>query len=593
MLRTHNCGELTKKDAQKVVTLSGWMDSRRDHGGIIFVDLRDRYGKTQIVFDPSHNKKVHETSEKLRREDVLQVKGKVRPRGRGLENPKLATGEIEVLADEVNIFSKAETPPIEIDDFKPALEDARMKHRYLDLRRPIMQRNLMVRCNAMQAAREYLLQHNFIEIQTPLLVKHTPEGARDYVVPSRVHPGRFYSLPQSPQLYKQILMVAGFDRYFQLAICLRDEDLRQDRQPEHTQIDLEMSFVELEDLWTMWEGLIRHIFKKAIGVDVPTPFPRIPYHEAMAKYGIDKPDLRFGLELGDVTEEAKKSDYSILKSIVEHGGIAKVIAAPFEMTRKQIEEITEFAVMEGAKGLSWIRCNKKGEFESSITKFFNKKLLDDIAKKANAKKGSTLLFIADLPHITNAVLAKIRNRIGAELKLYNPNVFKFAWITDFPLFEWDFNEEKWTPAHHMFCMPEKEHVKFIQSDPGKVLCTQYDLTLNGVELGSGSLRITDPKIQKMVMEVAGFTEKEAEEKFGFLLEAFKYGVPPHGGIGLGLDRIAALMLGYNDIREVIAFPKTKTAECLMDGSPSTISERQMKELHIKSDIVKPGKSKST
>ncbi len=589
MMRTHNCGELTKKDDKKEVTLCGWNNSRRDHGGIIFIDLRDRYGKTQIIFDPSQHKEIHSIAEKLRHEDVLQIKGKVRLRGKGLENPKLATGEIEVLASAATVLSRAETPPIEIDDFKEASEEMRMKYRYLDLRRPVMQRNLLFRSKALQVAREYLLANNFIEIQTPLLVKTTPEGARDYVVPSRVHPGKFYSLPQSPQLYKQILMVSGFDRYFQLpAICLRDEDLRQDRQPEHSQIDLEMSFVEIDDLLLMWEGLIKHLFKKTLGVEIKTPLQRIPYSEAMEKYGSDKPDLRFGLELANVTDEAAKSDYGIFKAIVEHGGIVKCIAAPIDMTRKQIEEMIEFATGEGAKGLSWIKYTAKAEFESSIAKYFDKKLLEKITVKTGAKKGSTLFFVADIPVTANKVMSRIRLKLGNDLKLYNPKDFVFAWITDFPLFEWDYEEEKWTPAHHMFCLPRKEHIQFIRSDPGKVLCTQYDLTLNGVELGSGSLRITDPILQKEVMGVVGLPSNEAEQKFGFLMESFKYGVPPHGGVGLGLDRIVALMLGYNDIREVIAFPKTKNAECLMDGSPSDITERQFKELHIKVDVAKKG-----
>ncbi len=589
MLRTHTCGELRISDDKRDVSLCGWNDSRRDHGGIIFIDIRDRYGKTQIVFEPSHDKKVHAVAEKLRREDVIQVKGRVRPRGKGLENPNLSTGEIEVLVDNIGILNKSETPPLEINDFKISTEEMRMKYRYLDLRRPVMQRNLAVRSNAMQAAREFLTRNGFLEIQTPMLVRSTPEGARDYVVPSRVHPGKFFSLPQSPQLYKQILMVAGFDRYFQLPICLRDEDLRQDRQPEHTQIDLEMSFVELEDLWTAWEGLLKHIFKKSIGVDVQLPFPRISYAESMLRFGTDKPDTRFRLELCDVSEEAKKSDYGIIKSIVEHDGIVKCIAPNIEMSRKQIEDVTEFAVQNGAKGLSWIKYTKKGGFESSIVKYFDKKLLEKIIEKAKAKKGSTLLFVADHSPVVNAVLSKIRGRLGKELKLYDEKEFAFAWITDFPLFEWDYDEEKWAPAHHMFCMPKKEHLKFLKSDPGKVLCTQYDLTLNGVELGSGSIRITDPEIQKKVMEVIGISAAQAEEKFGFLLEAFKYGAPPHGGIGLGFDRIAALMLGYTDIREVIAFPKTKNAECLMDGSPSMLSDQQIKELSIKIDILKKEK----
>ena len=592
MLRTNTCGELTKKEIDKKVTLCGWNHARRDHGGVIFVDLRDRYGLTQAVFDPSHNKKVHAIAEHLKREDVLRVAGKVRYRGKGLENPKLHTGEIEIIADELEIISSSLTPPLEIDDKVEANEEIRLKYRYLDLRRPIMQQRLITRSKVAQAVREYFTSHDFIEIETPVLVKSTPEGARDYVVPSRVHNGKFYALPQSPQLYKQILMVAGLDRYFQLARCLRDEDLRTDRQPEHTQIDVEMSFVEVSDVHEMIEGLYKHIFKKVLGVELKTPFKKISYDESMEKYGIDKPDLRFGLELVDVSKAIKGCEFGVFNSILEHNGIVKVIVVPQELGRNELDAWIKFAQEHGAKGLAWMKVTGKGsdlKLESNIVKFFSAEIQKKILNATKAKTGSTLMFVADKPKLVNEVLTKIRLKLGHDLKLieeHDTKNFSFCWVTDFPLFEWNDDEEKWEPAHHMFCMPKKEDLAHLQSDPGKVKCTQYDLVLNGMELGSGSIRINDPKIQEEVMKVIGLTHEQAEKKFGFLLEAFKYGAPVHGGIGIGLDRTIALMLGLHDIREVIAFPKNKAAECPMDGSPSDVDDKQLKELGIKLDAVK-------
>ena len=579
--RTNTCGELSKEDVKKEAVLCGWVASSRDHGGIIFVDLRDRYGLTQVVFDPRNKKENHQEAGQLRREDVISIKGAVRARGEGLANPNLKTGEIEVLANEIEVLSKAETPPIEIEDRVDANEEMRLKYRYLDLRRPKMQRQLQIRHNASIAAREYLNSNRFLEVETPLLVRATPEGARDYIVPSRVNPGKFYALPQSPQIYKQILMVSGCDRYFQFARCLRDEDLRADRQPEHTQIDVEMSFVNAGDVMGMVEGLYKHMMKKVIGTDINYKFPKIPHKEAMDKYGCDKPDLRFALELKDVTEDAKNSDFQVFKGAEK----VKCISPEDKFSRNEIDDLIQFAISVGAKGMAWMRVTETG-LESNIVKFFSKGLQEKILKKTDAKKGSILFFIADKEKRANETLSKIRIEIAKRLGLIKEKDFRFCWVVDFPMFEWNEDEQKWDPSHHIFTAPKKAHHNIIEKDPKNVEADLYDLVLNGVELGSGSIRETDPEIQQRLMKVIGLTKEEARKKFGFMMDAFRYGVPPHGGMGLGFDRIVALMCGYNDIREVIAFPKNKDAECPMDGSPSEVEDKQMKELHIKVDLVK-------
>jgi len=579
--RTNTCGDLDKADIKKEVSISGWVNSRRDHGGIIFIDLRDRYGLSQIVFDPDHNKKDHKVAEGLRREDVISVSGKVRARGKGLENPKLKTGHIEILVDEINILNKAETPPLEIDDRVEANEDMRLKYRYLDLRRPKMQRHLLLRHNAAMATREYLNKNNFLEIETPILVRATPEGARDYIVPSRTNPGKFYALPQSPQLYKQILMVSGCDRYYQFARCLRDEDLRQDRQPEHTQIDLEMSFVGAEDVMDMVEGLYKFMMKKVLGHDIKNKFVKISHKDAMAKYGTDKPDIRFGLELNDVTDIVKKSDFQVFNKSEK----VKCINPEDKFSRNEIDNLIDFAISIGSKGMAWMRVTEKG-LESNIAKFFNKEIQKKLIDKVKAKKGSILFFIADKEKNSNEILSKLRVEVGKRLKLINEKDFKFCWVVDFPLFDWNEDEKRWEPSHHIFTAPKKEHLEFLDKDPSKVYADLYDLVLNGLELGSGSIRETNSKTQEKLMKVIGVSHEQAQKKFGFLIEAFKYGTPPHGGMGLGFDRIVALMCGYNDIREVIAFPKNKDAVCPMDGSPSDVSDDQLKELNIKVDMVK-------
>ncbi|MBN2454809.1 aspartate--tRNA ligase [Candidatus Woesearchaeota archaeon] len=581
MRRTNTCGQLTAKSIGKNVSIAGWVHSRRDHGGVIFIDLRDRYGFTQIVFDPSHNKKTHSEAEKLGREYVISVSGKVRARPAGMKNPKLKTGEIEVLVDELQIITKSKVPPIEIDDRIEANEETRLKYRYLDLRRPVMQNRIIMRHKAAQAVREYLNRNGFLEIETPVLIRSTPEGARDYIVPSRVNPGRFYALPQSPQLYKQILMIAGFDRYYQIARCLRDEDLRQDRQPEHTQVDIEMSFVEQEDVMDLVEGCCKYLLEVITGKKETKPFVKLKYAEAMEKYGSDKPDLRFGMELIDLSEIAKGSDFKVFKEAEQ----VKCVVSEKEFSRKEIDSLIEWAKENGAKGLAWMKVTGSG-LESSIVKFFGEKVQKELLEKTGAKKGNVIFFVADRPKVVAEILGKLRVELAERLKLIKPGELKFCWITNFPLFEWEEEENKWTYSHHPFVMPFPEQVKFIDKNPERVYGQLYDLVLNGMELGTGSIRINSPELQEKVLKTIGVSKADAEKKFGFLLEAYKYGAPVHGGIGWGFDRTVAMMLGLKDIREVIAFPKNKKAECPMDGSPSEVDDKQLKELHLKTDKIR-------
>jgi len=587
MKRTHTCGELAKKDNKKEVTLCGWTHSRRDHGGIIFIDIRDRYGLTQIVFDPKHNKKVHEKAEHLRREDVLQVKGKVRPRGKGLENPKLKTGAIEVLIDGLNILNKAETPPIEVDDRIEINEDMRLKYRYIDLRKPKMQHNLEIRHRAVKAVRDFFDKEGFMEIETPMLAKSTPEGARDYLVPSRVNPGKFYALPQSPQLFKQLLMVSGCDKYFQIVKCFRDEDLRADRQPEFTQIDVEMSFIDEEDIYNMHERLFKYLWKTVLNKDIKIPFPRLTYQQAMDRYGTDKPDIRFGLELTDITDIVKNSNFKVFTDNIKSGGIVKAINVKSSpLSRKEIDELISFVQIYDAKGLAWMKMSDKG-LESSVVKFFSDKVQKELIKKLKAVKGDLLLFVSDHKHfIVNDALGNLRVHLAKKLDLIPKDSYSFVWVTDFPLVEYDENEQRHMAVHHPFTSPKDEDLKLLDKEPEKAKAKAYDLTLNGVEIGGGSIRIHKREIQEKVFKVLGIAKKEAEEKFGFLLDAFKYGAPPHGGIAFGMDRIVALLTGNESIREVIAFPKTKSAESLMENSPSEVDEKQLKELNIKLDIIK-------
>ncbi|MBI2646942.1 aspartate--tRNA ligase [Candidatus Woesearchaeota archaeon] len=585
MKRTHTCGELTEKDLNKKVTLCGWCSTTRDHGGVIFIDLRDRYGITQVVFDPSFNLDVHKIAERLGREDVIQVHGIVKHRKKGMENLRLHTGAIEVFIENIEILSEAETPPIEIDDRVIAHEDLRLKYRYLDLRKPNMQQNIVTRHKIVKAVRDYFDNLGFLEIETPILAKSTPEGARDYLVPSRLHPSKFYALPQSPQIFKQLLMVSGFDRYFQIARCFRDEDLRIDRQPEFTQIDVEMSFVEQNDIMEVVEGMIKYIWRIVLNKELKTPFQRITYEEAINKYGLDKPDTRFELHLIDVTEVVRHSNFEVFTKAIK---LVKCINAKgcASFSRTIIEELTSLVSIYGAKGLAWMKVSDKG-LESSIVKFFNEKIQKELMNVTHAKKGDILFFVADSNHkIVNDSLGHLRVELAKRLNLIDKNHFNFVWVTDFPIIEWAEEEQRYVAVHHPFTSPKDEDTKLLDKEPTNVRAKAYDIVLNGIEIGGGSIRIHRSDIQAKMFSILGLSKEEAEQKFGFLLEAFKYGTPPHGGIALGLDRIVAMITGNESIRDVIAFPKNKAAESLMEDAPSEASDKQLQELHIKLDFVK-------
>jgi len=581
-MRTHKNNELRIKDVDETVILNGWVHTRRDHGGIIFIDLRDRFGFTQLVFDPEYNGKYMDEADTLRREDCIEIKGSVKKRKEGMNNSNLDTGDIEVFVDELKIINKSEVPPLEVDDRIEANDELRLKYRFLDLRRPLMQKRLLFRNNVVKSVRDFFSENDFLEIETPLLVKSTPEGARDYVVPSRVNPGMFYALPQSPQLYKQMLMISGCDRYYQLARCLRDEDLRSDRQPEHTQIDFEMSFVKADDIRLLVENLMKKIFRENLNIDIEIPFKRLTYRESMSKYGTDKPDIRFDLELTDVTDIVIKSEFGVFKDVASNGGIIKCINPQKELGRKDIDGYIEFCQTKGAKGMAWMRVTDQG-LESNIAKFFPKETQEELISKTGAKPGSVLMFIADKKKKCNFVLSRLRTKLAKDLDLYNDKDFKFSWIYDFPLFAWNDETKSWEPEHHIFSMPKEEFIDDFEKRPEETLGDLWDLALNGVELSSGSMRVSDPQIQARMLNFIGINEKEAEEKFGFLLNAYKYGGPTHGGMGIGLDRLCAMMNQIHDIREFIAFPKNKNAECPMDESPNLINDVQLKELHLKYD----------
>lgn len=586
MLRTHTCGDLRRKDIGQEVTLCGWVQSVRDHGGVIFINLRDRYGESQVVCDPQKDPESHKVAEKVRKEWVLQAHGVVDARPPESINPNMATGEVEVTCDRLVILSRAQTPALEIDDNKVANEDVRMKYRYLDLRRPAMQRNLAIRHNASQAVREYLSGLGFLEIQTPLLVRSTPEGARDFVVPSRLFPGKFYALPQSPQLYKQLLMVSGVDRYFQIAPCFRDEDQRADRQPVHTQIDLEMSFADENDVFRVVEGVVRAAFKVGAGIDVSVPFPRMTYQEAVNRFGLDKPDTRFGMELTDYTDLSASCGFSVFARAAESGGQVKglCIKGGASLPRREIDELGEFVKVYRARGLAWMRVTEAG-LESSITKHFSAGELEAIQERSNAEPGDLLVFVADSPRVVATSLGWLRNHLARKLDLIPSGVFNFAWITDFPMFDWNEETRQWEPMHHMFTMPKEEDMQFLETDPGRVRGRLYDLVLNGVELGSGSIRINRCDIQQEVMKVIGMDAAEADRRFGFLLRAFEYGAPPHGGFAIGFDRLLAQIAGIENMRDMIAFPYNSAGVSLVDDSPAEIEERQWRELHIRPDSV--------
>jgi aspartyl-tRNA synthetase len=579
--RTHTCGELRASDVGKIVTLNGWVDRRRDLGGLIFIDLRDRYGKTQVVFSPQHNDQAYQIAKELKSEFVISVTGKVERRPKGAENPSLPTGEIDVLADEVQILSKSETPPFLIEDDINVSEELRLKYRYLDLRRPIMQSNLITRHRMAQVVRRYFDENGFIEIETSFLVKSTPEGARDFLVPSRLHPGKFYALPQSPQLYKQILMVAGFDRYFQIVRCFRDEDLRADRQPEFTQIDVEMSFVTEEDVFNIVEGLIFRLMKEIKGIEIQLPFPRIPYVEAIEKYGTDKPDLRFDLEIVNATDIFKTTEFKVFREAIENGGVICGLNLPgcANFSRKQIDELTNFVKDLGAGGLVHFKV-ENGEVESPVAKYFTKISLQKLKERMNSRDGDLMILISDQSQKVYSILGSLRLEMGRRLNLIDEEQFRFAWIVDFPLLEWDEEENRWVSVHHPFTSPKLEDLHLLDLDPGKVRARAYDLVLNGNEIAGGSIRIHDAELQRKIFKLLGISDEEARKKFGFLLEAFKYGAPPHGGIAFGFDRLVMLFTGMKSIRDVIAFPKTSSALSLMDEAPSEVDPKQLDELHI-------------
>lgn len=584
--RTHKVIEMQENLVGEKVILTGWVQKRRDHGGLIFVDLRDRSGVCQVVFNPDLGEDTFTTAEQIRNEYVIAVQGTVYARPEEMYNEKLATGKVEIYADSIEVLNKSKTPPFSISDEIEVDESVRLRYRYLDLRRPEMQKNLILRHKAIKAIRDFLDQQDFLEVETPILTKSSPEGARDYLVPSRVNPGSFFALPQSPQLFKQLLMVAGYEKYFQIARCFRDEDLRADRQPEFTQLDMEVSFMDKNDILTLNENLISFVFKKALDVNVPVPFKRITYKEAIDKYGSDKPDLRFGMELKDLTEIAAGSDFKVFAEIAKKGGQVKAINAKgcSNFSRKEIDDLTKYAAIYGAKGLAYMVITEN-EIKSPITKFFKEEEVKEILAVLDAEPGDLLLFVADKPQIVADSLGHLRIEIAKRLNLIDENELNFLWVIDFPLLEWDEEEKRYTAMHHPFTSPIAEDIELMTTErAGEIRAEAYDMVLNGVEIGGGSLRIYRRELQEKMFRLLGMSDEEAREKFGYLMDAFEYGTPPHGGLAFGIDRMVMLMAKKDSIREVIPFPKTQSATDLMTNAPSDVSERQLKELHIKLNL---------
>lgn len=580
--RTHRCTEVSNANIGEKVTVMGWVQKRRNLGSLIFIDLRDRSGLLQVVFDePQVGSEGFEKAGNLRSEFVVAVTGVVQKRSAAV-NENLKTGDIEVIANDIRILSEAETPPFPIEENCQTKEELRLKYRYLDLRRPDLQRNIMMKSKVSMLLRNFMEKEGFLEIETPILMKSTPEGARDYLVPSRVHPGSFYALPQSPQLYKQLLMCSGYDRYFQIARCFRDEDLRADRQPEFTQADMELSFVDVDDVIDVNERLLAYVFKEAIGVDVPLPIPRMTWQEAMDRFGSDKPDTRFGMELVDVSETVAGCGFGVFTGALENGGSVRGINAKGQgaMPRKKIDKLVSFAKDYGAKGLAYLAVNEDGTYKSSFAKFMTEEELAALVEKMGGEPGDLLLFAADKNKVVWDVLGALRLELARQLELLDKNQYNFLWVTEFPLLEWSDEENRFMAMHHPFTMPMEEDWDKIDSDPGAVRAKAYDIVLNGTELGGGSVRIHQDDIQEKMLEVLGFTKEQAHEQFGFLLDAFKYGVPPHAGLAYGLDRMVMLMMQCDSIRDVIAFPKVKDASCLMSHAPSPVDEKQLEELGI-------------
>ncbi|WKZ69057.1 MAG: aspartate--tRNA ligase [Melioribacteraceae bacterium] len=581
--RTHTCGELRQENIDQHVVLNGWVDNRRDLGGVIFIDLRDRYGITQVVFEPTYNEETHELASQLRSEFVISIEGKVRKRPPETDNPKLPTGHVDVMVDKLIILNKAETPPFPIKEKVDVNEDLRLKYRYLDLRRESMQSNILLRHRMYQSVRKYFDEQNFVEVETPILMKSTPEGARDFLVPSRVHKGKFYALPQSPQTYKQLLMVSGFDRYFQIVKCFRDEDLRADRQPEFTQIDVEMSFVDTEDIFEVVEGLMKKLLKEVKDYDLETPIPRLSFNEAMEKYGSDKPDLRFDLEMVTLNETFKNSEFRVFHDALENNGIITGLLAKGcgEYTRNQLDVLTDFVKKLGAGGLIWMRVKEDG-LEAPVAKFFTDEEKQNIISALKAEPGDLIFILSGKKLKTLSQMGALRLEMAKRLDLIpNEEVWKLLWVTEFPLFEWDEDSQRYYAMHHPFTSPVLDDVEKLKSNPGDVRARAYDLVLNGNEVAGGSIRIHNADLQAAMFKALGISEEEANEKFGFLMGAFKYGAPPHGGIAFGFDRLVMLLANETSIRDVMAFPKTASATSLMDNSPSPVDEHQLKELHIK------------